>query len=53
MGDMVKDHQKNVAEFQRESNSGADPEVKALAAGTLPTSQQHLQVAQELQGQVN
>ncbi|MEI9973695.1 MAG: DUF4142 domain-containing protein [Ignavibacteriota bacterium] len=39
MDDMVKDHQEDVAEFQREANGGSDADVKAFAAKTLPTLQ--------------
>ena len=48
--DMVKDHQEDIAEFQKESNDGGDPDLKAFAAKTLPTLQQHLQMAQQTQG---
>ncbi|MDQ6758936.1 MAG: DUF4142 domain-containing protein [Acidobacteriota bacterium] len=47
MRDMVMDHKKDVAEFQKEANSGMDPDVKSWAAKTLPTLQHHLQMAQE------
>jgi putative membrane protein len=46
MQEMLSDHQKDVSEFQKESQSGSDPEIKAWAAKTLPTLQQHLQMAQ-------
>jgi putative membrane protein len=49
MADMVADHQKAVADFTAEANSGKDPEVKAWASKTLPTVQGHLKMAQELQ----
>ncbi len=48
MSDMVKDHTKDVADFQRESKSGMDPQVKEFAAKTLPTLQDHLKQAKEL-----
>jgi putative membrane protein len=35
MSDMVKDHTQDVADFQRESSSGMDPDVKEFAAKTL------------------
>ncbi|MFL6216592.1 MAG: DUF4142 domain-containing protein [Blastocatellia bacterium] len=44
---MVKDHTEDVSEFQRESASGSDTDVKAWAGRTVPTLQQHLQMAQE------
>jgi putative membrane protein len=47
MSEMVKDHRTDVAEFQKESNSGRDAEVKAFAAKTLPTLQEHLRMAEE------
>jgi putative membrane protein len=43
---MVKDHQKEVAEFQKQAQSGSDPEVKSFAVKYLPVLQQHLQMAQ-------
>ena len=46
MRDMVADHKKDIAEFQKESNSGLDADVKAWASKTLPTLQQHLQLAE-------
>jgi putative membrane protein len=53
MADMVTDHQKAVADFTAEANSGTDPQVKAFAVKTLPTIQGHLKMAQELQKQVS
>lgn len=52
MRDMVNDHKKDVAEFQKEANSAQDPDVKAWAAKTLPTLQQHLSMAQSTEQQV-
>jgi putative membrane protein len=46
MADMVKDHKKDVAAFQRESSSGQDPDVKQFASQTLPTLQDHLKQAE-------
>jgi putative membrane protein len=48
MSDMVKDHTQDVAEFQRESSSGADPDVKSFAAQTLPTLKDHLREAKHI-----
>jgi putative membrane protein len=50
--DMVKDHQEDVAEFTRESNNGADADLKGFAGKTLPTLQEHLQMARDTQGQL-
>lgn len=48
MTNMVKDHTQDVAEFQRESQSAKDSDVKEFAAKTLPTLQDHLRQAKEL-----
>lgn len=45
---MVKDHKKDVGEFQKQSARGADAELKAFAARTLPTLQEHLQMIQRI-----
>lgn len=42
MKTMVKDHDKTVKLFQKQANGGKDEEVKAFAAKTLPTLQEHL-----------
>jgi len=47
--EMVKDHEQDVKEFQRESQSGSDPEIKDFAAKTLPTLQDHLRQIKELE----
>jgi putative membrane protein len=47
MKDMVADHEKDVKEFQKESQSGSDPEIKNFASQTLPTLQEHLQMAKD------
>jgi putative membrane protein len=46
--DQLKDHKKDVREFQAESENGSNPDVKAFAAKTLPVLQQHLQMVQDL-----
>jgi putative membrane protein len=48
MADMLKDHKADIAEFQRESNSGHDQQVKEFASGTLPTLQDHLKAAEKI-----
>jgi putative membrane protein len=45
---MVKDHQNDIAEFEKESTAGKDPDVKALAAKALPTLRKHLQMAEDV-----
>jgi putative membrane protein len=47
MREMVSDHRKDVNAFRRESQSGQDPTVKAWAAKTLPTLEEHLKMAEE------
>jgi putative membrane protein len=46
--DQVSGHKDAVSLFQRYSNSGDNPKLKAWAATTLPTLQQHLDMAQNL-----
>lgn len=48
MEDMVKDHKKDVAEFEKESKAASDPDIKSFASETLPTLQGHLKQAQSL-----
>ena len=46
--DMVKDHETDVAAFQREANGGKDESLKGFASDTLPTLQDHLKQAKEM-----
>jgi putative membrane protein len=48
MNNTVKDHQKDVAEFERESQMAKDPALKGFAQQTLPTLREHLQEAQAI-----
>ena len=52
MDDMVKDHQKDLAEFQKEAQNGTDPDLKAFAAKGAKMVSTHLKLAQETQGKV-
>ena len=53
MQGMVKDHKKAVDLYQSAANSkDVDPEFRALAQKTLPTLQEHLKEAQELERKV-
>jgi hypothetical protein len=45
---MVKDHQADVKESQKESQSATDPDVKPFASTTLPTLQEHLKMAESI-----
>jgi len=49
---MVDDHKKDVAEFKKESNAAKDPDVRNFATQTLPTLQEHLQLAQTTNDEV-
>ena len=46
---MIQDHQKDVAEFQKEARNGQDDGIKNFAAQTLPTIQEHLLLIQKIQ----
>ena len=46
--EMVVDHEKDVAAFEKEAKDGKDPDVKAWAKKTLPTLRSHLADAQAL-----
>ena len=46
----VNHHKKDVGAFQKQTERSMDSDVKAFASTTLPTLQQHLQEAQQLQG---
>ena len=52
MDAMVKDHQMDLAEFQKEAQSGTDPDLKAFAAKYAKVVAQHLKMAQETQGKL-
>src|SRR6266567_1851335 len=52
MESMVKDHQADLAEFQKEAQSGTDPDLKAFAAKGAKMVTAHLKLAQETQGKV-
>ena len=47
MSAMLTDHKKDVNEFRVESTSGKDADIKAFAAKTLPTLEEHLKLAQD------
>jgi putative membrane protein len=47
----IKDHQKDVREFQQEAQNGTMPQVKDFASKTLPTLQSHLEMAKNLKNQ--
>jgi putative membrane protein len=49
---MVRDHEKDVAAFKKEADTGNDGAVKSFAAKTLPTLEEHLKLAREMLRQV-
>jgi putative membrane protein len=51
--EMVKDHNKDVALFQREASRGTDTDLKGFAQTTLPTLQEHLSMARALSSSGN
>jgi putative membrane protein len=53
MDEMVKDHEKDVAAFKKESTSATDSaDLKAWVTKTLPTLEDHLKMAKETQKKV-
>lgn len=52
MDEMVKDHRKDVNEFRKAAKSAKEPDLKAWAAKTLPTLEDHLKQAESVHGQV-
>jgi putative membrane protein len=49
---MVKDHEKDLAEFQEEAKTGSDPDVKKFAEDTAKMVQEHLDLAEETQSKL-
>jgi putative membrane protein len=45
---MLKDHQADVAAFEKQAASGSNAALKQFASRTLPTLKDHLKMAQEL-----
>lgn len=50
---MVEDHTKDVSEFRKEAKSGKDPNIKMFAEQTLPTLEEHLNQAKEMERSVS
>jgi len=49
---MVKDHEKDLAEFKEEANSGSDPDVKKFAEDTAKVVEEHLDLAKQTQSKL-
>jgi putative membrane protein len=52
MDAMVKDHEKDLADFEKEAKNGSDPEVKQFAEKTSTVVRKHLNLAKEIQGKL-
>ena len=52
MSHMVTAHEQAVGRFKRESQNGKDADVKAFAEKTLPTVEEHLKLARELNAKI-
>jgi len=48
MDAMVKDHEKDLAEFEKEAKDGSDPKVKSFADKTAKTVREHLEMAKDI-----
>jgi len=49
MKEMLSDHRKDVSEFKSKASGARDADVKSFAETTLPTLQQHLDLAQAVE----
>lgn len=49
----LADHEKTVKMFQAQAQNATDPDVKAFAAKTLPTLQEHLEMVRNLNNKLN
>jgi putative membrane protein len=50
---MVKDHKDDIDEFKKQAENGNDAELKAWAAGKVPTLEHHLQFAERTKAAVD
>lgn len=50
--DMVKDHQEDIADFDKEATGGQKAAIRDFASQTLPTLQDHLKQAKEMRQNV-
>ena len=49
---MVREHEKDVKEFEREAKKASDADVQSWANKTLPTLQDHLKMAQDVDNNI-
>jgi putative membrane protein len=52
MGQMVKDHEKDLAAFEKEAKDGTDPDVKSFASKTSEVVRKHLEMAKKIDGKL-
>ena len=52
MDSMVKDHEKDLADFEKEAKDGSDADVKRFAENTSQVIRKHLQMAKDIQGKL-
>jgi putative membrane protein len=50
--EMVKDHRKDVKDFERQAERGKDPSLKEWAGKTLPTLREHLREIENISAKV-
>jgi putative membrane protein len=48
MGQMVKDHEQDLAAFEKEAKEGSDPDVKSFASKTSEVVRKHLDMAEKI-----
>ena len=53
MGEMVKDHTRDISDFEQASVVAQDADVKAFAGKTLPALREHLEMAEALHAKVS
>jgi putative membrane protein len=53
MDQMIKDHEAAVALFKKQADEGSDKDVKAFAAATLPTLEEHLGLARDVRARLD
>lgn len=49
---MLRDHKEDVKEFQHEVKKASDPDVQNWATKTLPTLEDHLKMAEDIDGRI-
>jgi putative membrane protein len=52
MDTMVKDHEKDLAAFEKEAKEGSDPDLKSFANKTAKVVRRHLDMAKEINGKL-